>query len=127
ERASGDLHMQSGGPWSPNARSTLDTIAGTTHAQADDHGKEATPATAPRIDAQVGVPVATTPIANAERVIAALRPRFRRCHEKGLAADPSLSGAVTIRARVRANGEVESTAAMSRAGLPDSGVACLRR
>jgi hypothetical protein len=67
------------------------------------------------------------PVANAERVIAGLRPGFRACYNQGLQQDPGMAGSVTITVKIGPNGEVSTADAASNAGLSDSVVKCIAR
>lgn len=74
----------------------------------------------PRGDAAISASTSKPPISDADRVIAGLRPRFRMCYQKGLSADPSIEGTVSIDAKVDAKGEViaaTATPAPSTSGI----------
>jgi len=77
--------------------------------------------------AQVGGASATVPVTDADRVIAGLRPRFRACYQQGLNTDPSMSGKVTITAKVGPNGEVSSADVSSNTGLSAGVAQCIAR
>lgn len=79
----------------------------------------------PKGDAQLGGSTATVPISDADRVIAGLRPRFRQCYQTGLNSDPSMSGKVTITAKVGPNGEVSSADVSSNSGLSQQVASCI--
>lgn len=81
----------------------------------------------PTGDAQIGATTASVPVSNAERVVARLRPKFKRCYTKGLAVDPTMSGSVTIAAKVSPNGEVDSANALNQNGLSADVVRCIQR
>ena len=55
--------------------------------------------------------------ADAERTIAAVRPRFRACYDKGLAVDPSMTGSMTVVLAVDADGTVTAAHAEEESGL----------
>lgn len=88
-----------------------------------DHGKP----TGPKGDVQLGGTSATVPIANGDRVVAGLRPRFRQCYQQGLNVDPMMSGKIVLRARVAPNGEVSSADVMSNTGMSPVVAACVAR
>jgi len=63
-------------------------------------------------------------VADADRVIAGLRPKFRACYQKGLNADPNLEGCTIIRARVASDGTVAAEVYV-HAGLTPDVTACI--
>jgi L-cystine uptake protein TcyP (sodium:dicarboxylate symporter family) len=63
----------------------------------------------------------------AEQVIAKLRPRIRRCYERGLASDPSMAGSMLVHTKVAANGEVDRAVAASVIGLSSEVSTCIAR
>jgi hypothetical protein len=65
------------------------------------------------------------PVSNAERTIASLRPGFRRCYELGLAKDASMTGDVTVRAKIRTTGEVDGVSVVAQHGLSASVAQCI--
>ena len=69
----------------------------------------------------------TTHVPNIERTIAALRPQFRRCYEQGLAANYGMAGDLTMRIKIRPNGEVESASAVSNNGLSPQVAQCIAK
>jgi hypothetical protein len=82
----------------------------------------------PSFAAETGVP--TTPTGSgddigAPRVVAGLRGGFRACYNRGLDTNPSMSGKVTLIARVGPNGEVASTDSADNVGLSGAVVSCL--
>jgi hypothetical protein len=64
-------------------------------------------------------------VANAENVIAGLRPGFRACYNRGLANDPTMDGCVTLRVHIAPEGSVGTTDAVVKDGLSPSVVGCL--
>jgi hypothetical protein len=121
-----DLTLHSSGPVDPSARRGDLGSIGVTRKDSNDHvAVKDTPG--PEYSIDVRPVLGPVPVSNAERVIAGLRPAFRRCYEQGLDKDPSMSGDVTVRARVRATGEVDSTTVMSQNGLSPGVTACIRR
>jgi hypothetical protein len=81
----------------------------------------------PTGDAQVGATTATVAVANADRVVAGLRPGFRACYNQGLNSDPGMSGRVMISAKIAPNGEVSSADGAQNTGLSAGVVQCLLR
>jgi hypothetical protein len=81
----------------------------------------------PTGDAQIGRAEMSVPVNNAERVVAGLRAKFKRCYDKGLASDPSMQGKVTIVTKVAPNGEVSAADAQGNNGLSGEVVSCLQR
>ena len=67
------------------------------------------------------------PVTDADSVIAALRPRFRSCYERGLGEDPSMAGKVVISAKIRSNGEVASASSSSNVGLSTGVAECIAK
>ena len=61
----------------------------------------------------------------APRVVAGLRTGFRSCYNAGLNLDPTMSGRVTLIAKVGPNGEVASTDSAENVGLSSGVVQCL--
>lgn len=79
----------------------------------------------PTGDAQIGGTTASVPVSGADRVVAGLRPKFKRCYEAGLAQDPGMSGKVVIAAKIGPNGEVASADVASNSGLSPSVASCI--
>src|SRR4029079_17850204 len=63
-------------------------------------------------------------VGNAQAVVAAMAPGFRRCHVDGLSADPKLSGKTRVTAKIGPDGAVVS-ATPSATTLNDKVVACV--
>lgn len=74
--------------------------------------------------AQVGATTVDTPVPNADRVVAGLRPRFRRCYEAGLNIDPSMSGKLLISAEIAPDGSVTKADASQNTGLSAAVATC---
>lgn len=70
-------------------------------------------------------PIATAAISDADRVIAGLRSRFRKCYETGMQGDPTMQGKVVIGARIQPNGEVQSASVESNEGLSPAVAQCI--
>jgi hypothetical protein len=75
----------------------------------------------------VGETTATVAIPNAAKVVAGMRPGFRSRYNQGLVHDPTISGRVTLTAKVLPSGEVDSVAPSGNTGLSDPLVNCLIR
>lgn len=78
-------------------------------------------------DATLGGTTASVPIANADRVVAGLRPRLRACYNKGLEAAPDAAGKVSFAAEVGANGEVNAVKVTADKSMPAAATACMKR
>jgi hypothetical protein len=118
-KTSSELNVGSGGePVQASKHGGLSVLGGPTKTEGigKDSGKQTTTA-GPTAVAQVGTPVASVAIPNADSVVAGLRGRFRSCYQKGLLEDSTMSGKVTISAKVGTNGEVVSADVVSNAGL----------
>jgi TonB family protein len=89
-----------------------------------DSGKQ-TDTGGPTAIAQVGTPSASVVVPNADRVVAGLRNRFRSCYQKGLQDDSTMSGKVTISAKIGSNGEVVSSDVASSSGLSPAVGRCI--
>jgi hypothetical protein len=124
-----DLHFGAGGeakrpgagrPGLANIGNTVAVGVATAGADSNVHG----PVTGM---ASVGPVNTTAPVANAERVVASLRPGFRTCYNKGLQSDPSMAGKVLVSARISPNGEVASAGSSENTGLSSDVVECILR
>jgi hypothetical protein len=126
--AGGDLHLGGGGGLvQPGRSGGLGGIAGATGTGAGTGAGTGQVVAGPKGDASIGATSASVPVANAERVIAGLRPKFRLCYNQGLAQDPGMSGSVTMVVKIAPNGEVDSANAANNSGLSDSVVKCIQR
>ena len=67
----------------------------------------------------------TSRVANAERVLAGAKARFRRCYMKGLAANPNLQGLLKLTVPVSASGEVTNVTVKPGHGLTESVAQCI--
>jgi len=63
---------------------------------------------APRGSVSTSAGVSGGSVANAARVVARMRGRFRACYQAGLASNPDMEGSVTLTAKIGPNGEVQS-------------------
>lgn len=125
-----DLHLggSGGGPIQPGkAGAGLGGIGVTGGGGTGSSAGTETKVKGPTGDAQIGKAEMSVPVSNAERTVAGLRPKFKRCYEKGLASDPSMSGAVTIVTKVAPNGEVNAADAQGNSGLAPDVVACIQK
>jgi hypothetical protein len=126
--AGGDLHLGGGGGLvQPGRSGGLGGIAGATGTGAGTGAGTGQVVAGPKGDASIGATSASVPVANAERVIAGLRPKFRLCYNQGLAQDPGMAGSVTMVVKIAPNGEVDSANASGNSGLSDSVVKCIQR
>src|SRR3954470_17296212 len=69
--------------------------------------------------------VAGGAITNAARVIAAMRPAFRACFQKGLDQNPDAQGSIRLAIKVGPGGEVSGVTATPSGNLPPSVVDCV--
>ena len=69
--------------------------------------------------------VAGGAITNAARVIAAMRPAFRACFQKGLDQNPDAQGSIRLAIKVGPGGEVASVSATPSGNLPPGVVDCV--
>jgi hypothetical protein len=119
-----DLTLHASSPIDPGARRTDIGDLVNRRGDAKDHVViNDTPG--PRFTVDATPAPGPAPISNAERTIASLRPGFRRCYELGLAKDASLMGDVTVRAKIRATGEVDGVSIVAQHGLSPSVVQCI--
>jgi hypothetical protein len=63
-------------------------------------------------------------VADADRVLAGNRPRFRSCYQTGLNSDPTMAGRVLLEVTVAKNGEVVGAAVVNNSGLSPATAAC---
>jgi hypothetical protein len=82
------------------------------------------PATAERAVSTEPV-VVTERLSDADKVIASLRPQFRKCYQDGLSLDPNLAGKVVLGATVDPQGAVVSASVVSFEGLTPEVRECL--
>ena len=69
--------------------------------------------------------VAGGAITNAARVIAAMRPAFRACFQKGLDQNPDAQGSIRLAIKVGPGGEVSGVSATPSGNLPPGVVDCV--
>jgi hypothetical protein len=121
------LKVATGGPVTASTNS-LSTLGGTTRRLGQESAgrEEGTPGPTLRVDTTAPPPGASA-VSDADRVVASLRSRFRRCYQEGLASDPTMSGKAVIVAKVEQNGEVRSADVASHEGLSSGVTSCLAR
>jgi len=123
---SGPLATRSTGPVGPGRSSDLSTLGNTRAEPGHDKAGPMRETQGPVLDTRVGTAGLTVPVSDADRVVASLRPRFRRCYEQGLANEPGMSGRAALTAKIGPNGEVTAVE-VSVTGLSSAVGACLAR
>jgi len=96
----------------------------------DDHhgpGRESSTKGPSMGETQIEPPRTSVPIADAERVVMTLRPKFRICYQRGLNTDPEMAGSVTLVAKVAPNGEVSEVDPSRAIGLSADVITCIER
>jgi hypothetical protein len=88
-------------------------------------GSGAPPAPVPGPSVALGAPSGVSDVDHAARVIAALRPGFRRCYNRALQTDPSMTGAFALEAKIGPTGEVAAVTVTGKKGIPAELVMCL--
>jgi outer membrane biosynthesis protein TonB len=115
----------SGGPIKASTNGGLAVLGNTkTEGNGTTSGKETNQA-GPTGVAQVGITTGSVAVPNADVTVAALRNRFRSCYQTGLLADSTMSGKVTISAKIGPNGEVTKADIASISGLSPSVGQCI--
>lgn len=121
-----DLKVATGGPIVPG-KSSLASVAGDTHRVGNgEKAGEANNTLSPVVETQPPSTVGGT-ISDADRVVAKLRPRFKKCYQDGLNVNPTMSGKAVFVAKVGPNGEVSSTDIASNDGLSPQVTACISK
>ena len=125
----GDLKFGAGGaPVQGGRNGGLGAIAGgTTGSGTGSTAGNERKVAGPTGDAQVGAFSASVQVSDADRVIAGLRPKFKACYQQGLNSDPTMSGKVTISAKIAPTGEVDSANATENTGLSAGVASCIAR
>ncbi len=124
-----DLSLRTDAPLAPT-RNHMDLSAHVSaHAEAHDHVTATAPSNGPTpsFSVDVSVPTQSAAVPSVERTIAQLRPAFRRCYEQGLQTNSGMAGAVTMRIKIRPNGEVESAVSIANSGLSPEVAQCISR
>ena len=124
-RGNSELKTNSGGPIAANKKGGLTVLTNTTSDGTGVTAGHETTTSGPTAVANIGSSSASTPIANADSVVAGLRGRFRSCYQTGLLADPTMTGKVVINAKVGPNGEVSNADIASISGLSPSVGQCI--
>jgi hypothetical protein len=88
-------------------------------------GSGAPPAPLPGPSVELGEVSGVSDAAQAARVIATLRSGFRRCYSRALQADPAMTGAFTLEAKVGPGGDVVGVTVKGPKGTPTALTACL--
>ncbi len=88
-------------------------------------GTGAPPVPVPGSLVELGAVSGVSNLDNAARVIAGLRPGFRRCYQRALQTDPTMTGAFALEAKVGRGGEVEGVAVRGVKGISAELAACL--
>jgi hypothetical protein len=101
---------------------------GDTHATegTDRAGRETTTAGPAPVTVGLSPATVTMPIPGVEGTVASLRPRFRKCYQDGLRDDPTMTGKVTLAAKIAPNGDVASSTPEGVVGLSPKVVSCLQ-
>jgi hypothetical protein len=85
------------------------------------------PPPAPPPPAEEPEEIAVATVRDADRVVAALRPQFRVCYERGRRERPRISGRMMLVANVRDDGTVKSARVRDVRGLPQMVTECVAR
>jgi hypothetical protein len=120
------LKVSTGGPVQAGQHG-LNGLAGPTHRTATDNAGTETASAGPTLRIDTPAVGASGAVTDADRVIASLRSRFRKCYQDGLASNPTISGKAVIVAKIGPNGEVLETVIASNDGLPGSVTSCISR
>lgn len=125
---SGEISTSSGGPVASNRSNGLGELGkdGTKRSGPDSAGP-ARETRGPSLDTRVEPTRASMPVSDADRVVAGLKPAFRRCYQLGLDQDSSQSGRVVVSAKIAPTGEVASAEVASIQGLSAGVGACVAR
>lgn len=125
---SGEVSTSAGGPLTQGKSSGLADLGkdGTKRSGPDTAGP-ARETRGPSLDTRVEPTRASMPVSDADRVVAGLKPAFRRCYQLGLDQDASQSGRVVVSAKIAPTGEVASAEVSTIQGLSASVGACVAR
>jgi hypothetical protein len=124
-RGDGELKTGNVGPVAANNKRGLGALTTTTSDGTGTVAGHETATAGPTGIANIGVSVTSTPIANADSVVAGLRGRFRSCYQTGLLSDSTMTGKVVISANVGPNGEVSGADIASISGLSPAVGQCI--
>jgi hypothetical protein len=116
------------GPVKPGQNGGLANLA-QTHGDANQGpGNQGQAPAGPSLSVDVRPPVFNgTPVSDADRVVAGLRPRFRKCYQDGLLDDPTMGGKVILAAKVQPNGEVANVDIVDNQGLSPRVTSCMAK
>ena len=116
------------GPVKPGTNNGLASLANT-HGDANQGpGPQGNAPAGPSLSVDVRPPIFDSqPVSDADRVVAKLRPRFRKCYQDGLNDDPGMSGKTTLAAKVQPNGEVGNVDIAEVQGLSPKVTACMAK
>jgi hypothetical protein len=89
------------------------------------HGSGALPAPVPGPSVEMGAPSGVADVSDAVRVVAALRPGFRRCYARALDADAAMIGGFTVEAKLGPKGDVVGVIVKGTKGIPSELATCL--
>ncbi len=79
----------------------------------------------PKGNANASAQVSGGTVGNASRVVAGMRAGFRACYNRGLQANPDMSGSVRVTARIGPNGEVLSASAAPSGSISSDVANCI--
>jgi hypothetical protein len=102
----------------------LSAIGNTTASTASSAGA-ATTVKGPTGNVSASASVSGGAVNNASKVVAGMRAGFRACYNRGLAANPEMSGSVRVTARIGPNGEVQSANASPSGSISGDVASCI--
>lgn len=116
------------GPVKPGTKNGLSSIASTQGDANQGPGTQGNTPAGPSLSVDVRPPTFNgAPVSDADRVVAGLRSRFRKCYQDGLNDDPTMSGKTTLAAKVQPNGEVASVDVVENQGLSPRVTSCMAK
>lgn len=116
------------GPVKAGKNGLADLVPGTKANANDGPGTQGTTPAGPSLNVDVRPPTTTgQPVTDADRIVAGLRSRFRKCYQDGLDANPSMAGKAVLAARVQPNGEVAGVEVTENRGLSTEVTSCMSR
>ncbi len=122
-----EISTRATGPVATGKPGSLGEIGNTTASRTSDTAGKQRDSQGPSFDTRIERAAPSTPVPDVDRVVAGLRPAFRRCYQNGLTHDASQAGRVVLTARVSPNGEVGSVEVTSNTGLSADVGSCLAR
>jgi hypothetical protein len=120
------LKVTHGGPVEAR-RSSLPSLGGPTHRTGQENAGPETATAGPTLRVDTPPSGMNGAISDADRVVASLRPRFKKCYQDGLSANPTMSGKAVLAAKIGPNGEVATADVASNDGLSPGVTACLAK